>query len=133
MFREIIISVTILATAASAEDGMRALEQATEVKSLTRLLTSGPTFDCSKAKSPLALTICSDQYAASTDWELSSAYLALYFSKPDSASAQLRSSHLEWLDQLEFRCLLQSRPATLSAMPIAAALRYIARNWRAPL
>jgi len=111
MFKAIIISLAAFATAASAEDAVPNVGQDTEVNILARPLISGPTFDCSKAKSPIALTICSNQYAALTDWELSSAYLALYFSKPDDASAEFRSNHHEWLDQLELRCLLQSQPS----------------------
>ena len=111
MFKAIIISLAAFATAASAEDAVPNVGQDTEVNILARPLISGPTFDCSKAKSPIALTICSNQYAALTDWELSSAYLALYFSKPDDASAEFRSNHHEWLDQLELRCLLRSQPS----------------------
>src|SRR5438045_1044748 len=52
-----------------------------------------PSVDCSKAKSPLALSICGDQNAVAADWELTSAYLALYFSQEDAA--QFRSEHVE--------------------------------------
>jgi peptidoglycan hydrolase-like protein with peptidoglycan-binding domain len=89
----------------------------------------GPTFDCGKARSPIAVVICGNQYAAWADWELSSAYLALYFSQQDSATASFRTDHHAWLDQLELRCLLQKQPSIC----IADAYRSRARWYRSNL
>ena len=59
-------------------------------------LSSKPTFDCSRAKALTARVVCFDQAGAAADWDLISAYWALYFSIPENgrqAFDQARTKH----------------------------------------
>jgi uncharacterized protein len=54
--------------------------------------TARPSFDCAKASSALALTICSNQAAMAADWELISAYWAYRFQLGEEGQADLDKS-----------------------------------------
>jgi hypothetical protein len=67
---------------------------------------SQPSFDCAKARSPLALLICSGEETARADWDLRIASWAQYFllSEPDRAS--FWEDQDKWLSSLNQKCQL---------------------------
>jgi uncharacterized protein len=72
--------------------------------------TARPSFDCTKAASPLALTICSSQTAADADWELISAYWAYRFSLGEERQAKLDKDQSTWFRSLNQICALADTP-----------------------
>jgi uncharacterized protein len=60
-------------------------------------ISSRPTFDCAKARSPLALLICSGEDTAQADWDMIVAYWARYFSLDENDRAKFSGDQDEWL------------------------------------
>jgi uncharacterized protein len=67
-------------------------------------LSSKPTFDCGRARSLTARTVCLDRPGAAADWDLISAYWARYFSIPESERPAFEQSQQAWLDSLNQTC-----------------------------
>jgi uncharacterized protein YecT (DUF1311 family) len=67
-------------------------------------LSKHPTFDCSKARSLTASTMCSDEAGASADWDLITAYWARYFSLPEGERQSFDKAQQDWLDSLNRKC-----------------------------
>ena len=86
-----------------------------------------------KAKSPLALLICSGKETAKADWDLKIAYYARYFSLDEAARATFSEDHDKWFGSSN-RSAGWVRPPFLvnkpraSLVPIKSALRYFDRN-----
>jgi S1-C subfamily serine protease len=73
----------------------------------------GPSFDCSAAKKPLALILCSDPQLSLTDLRFGQAYYALFQSLDATGQALLHEEDLEFLDNVQEACdLPQSGPLT---------------------
>lgn len=73
-------------------------------------LSSRPTFDCAKAKSPLSLLICSGEETARADWDLEIASWARYFSLDKHARATFWQGQDKWLRSLNEKCRLSAPP-----------------------
>ena len=63
-------------------------------------LSEKPTFDCSRARSLTARTMCLEQAGASADWDLITAYWARYFTLPEGQRQDFDQAHLDWLISL---------------------------------
>jgi hypothetical protein len=74
-------------------------------------ISSLPTFDCAKAKSPLALLICSGQETAKADWDLRIASLARYFSPKEDYPAYFWEDQDKWLTSLNQTSRMISVPS----------------------
>ena len=70
----------------------------------TSNLSAKPTFDCTKARSLTARTVCADQAGAAADWDLISAYWARYFSLTQSDRQAFDQAQQNWLDGLNQTC-----------------------------
>jgi uncharacterized protein len=98
------------------------------------LLSSRPTFNCAKAKSPLALLICSGEEAARADWNLRIASWARYFSLAEDDRATFWEDQDKWLKSLNQKCRLTNSPpfsrqqTSCVIEVIEGALRYIDQN-----
>ena len=86
-------------------------------------LSSKPTFDCTKARSLTARTVCLDQAGAAADWDLISAYWARYFSLDQSDRQAFDQAQQTWLDALNQICVgtQNQRQCVLSAYHKRAA------------
>jgi uncharacterized protein len=73
-------------------------------------ISSRPTFDCGKAKSSLALLICSGEETARADWDLKTAYWARYFSLDKDDRASFREDQDKWYTSLDQKCQLSAPP-----------------------
>ena len=71
---------------------------------------SRPTFDCAKARSPLALLICSGEETARVDWDLRIASWARYFSLDEGGRASFWEDQDKWLRSLNQKCRLSNSP-----------------------
>ncbi|MDR3413470.1 MAG: hypothetical protein P4L87_21365 [Formivibrio sp.] len=67
-------------------------------------LSSKPTFDCTRARTLTARTVCLDQIGAAADWDLISAYWARYFSAAPSDRPAFDDAQQRWLDFLNQTC-----------------------------
>ena len=72
--------------------------------------TDKPTFDCSRARSLTAQTLCSDRAGASADWSLITAYWSLYFTLPESQREGFDQAHQDCLQALNQRCPRAQNP-----------------------
>jgi peptidoglycan hydrolase-like protein with peptidoglycan-binding domain len=73
-------------------------------------ISSRPTFDCAKARSPLALLICSGEETARADWDLRVASWARYFSLDEDDRAIFWNDQDQWLRSLNQKCRLTNPP-----------------------
>ena len=64
----------------------------------------GPSFDCNKASSPLALMICADPELARLDLRFNQAYWALFEQLGPAGQPQLKADDLAFLDQVQEQC-----------------------------
>jgi uncharacterized protein len=71
--------------------------------------SSQPTFDCAKARSPLAVLICSDSQAARADWELVTASWARYFSLNENDRPKFKENEDKWFASVARKCKLTSQ------------------------
>jgi uncharacterized protein len=113
----LVASVVILSTmgAAVAQDanwksGTSPTRQNTAAVAQGGSISSRPTFDCRKAKSPLALLICSGDDTARADWDLVIAYWARYFSLDEDDRKTFREDQNKWLRSLDEKCRLSAPP-----------------------
>jgi peptidoglycan hydrolase-like protein with peptidoglycan-binding domain len=67
-------------------------------------LSGQPSFDCTKAQTPVALIICSSDEGVRADWDLNSAQWALYFSLPDENRESFEQDETRWLQGLPAVC-----------------------------
>jgi S1-C subfamily serine protease/uncharacterized protein len=73
----------------------------------------GPSFDCSKAASPLTFLICSDVGLARVDLSFVQAYWALYQQLGPAGQSQLKEQDIAFIDQVQGQCgLPTSGPLT---------------------
>jgi len=70
----------------------------------TGSLSEKPTFDCSKARSLTARTMCLDLAGASADWDLITAYWARYFTLAEGQRQRFDQGQRDWLDSLNQKC-----------------------------
>jgi tetratricopeptide (TPR) repeat protein len=74
-------------------------------------ISSRPTFDCAKAKSPLALLIClSGEETAQADWDSKIAYWARNFSLDEGEQAAFWKDQDQWSRSLNQKCGLTAPP-----------------------
>ena len=73
-------------------------------------ISSRPTFDCGKAKSPLALLICSGEETARADWDLKIAYWARYFLLDKDDRGTFWEDQDKWFGSLNEKCRLSAPP-----------------------
>jgi len=66
--------------------------------------------DCGKDRSPLAVTVCSDEAAIAAERRTTASYLAAYYALPEARRPGFRSDHTQWLAGLTSRC---HRPSDL--------------------
>jgi hypothetical protein len=71
--------------------------------------SSRPTFDCAKAKSSLAVLICSREDTAQADWDLSAAALARYFSLDERGKTDFWKDQDKWLRSISQKCQLTNQ------------------------
>jgi hypothetical protein len=65
----------------------------------------GPaTFDCSKDRTALAVTVCSDEATMAAERRATASYLAAYYGLPEARRPSFRSDHMQWLNALTNRC-----------------------------
>jgi uncharacterized protein len=76
----------------------------------TENLSKRPTFNCSKAQSLTARTMCLDQAGASTDWDLITAYWARYFALPEGQRQGFDQAQQDWLISLNQGCPAAQNP-----------------------
>jgi uncharacterized protein len=73
-------------------------------------LSKHPTFDCSRARSLAARTMCSDEAGAAADWDLITAYWARYFYLPEIDRHSFDQAQQDWLDSLNQKCSRAPNP-----------------------
>ena len=98
--------------------------------------TSRPTFDCTKARSPLAVLICSDGEVARADWDLVTASWARYFSLNEKDRPKFTEDQDNWFASVARKCKLASqRPpfAREQISCVAGAYRERAAAYRSKL
>ncbi len=77
----------------------------------------GPSFDCQKARDPVAATICSDPALKLVDLEFNQAYQALRFQLPEEQRPALRQESVAFLQTVTQACHLPGK-----GVPDAAAM-----------
>lgn len=70
----------------------------------SRAGAAAPSFDCGRAVNALARTICADGDASGADWQLVSAYWAIYATLEGADRIALRDGHVAWLKNLDAKC-----------------------------
>jgi hypothetical protein len=71
----------------------------------------GPaSFDCSKDRTALAVTVCSDEATIAAERRATASYLAAYYGLPEARRSGFRNDHMQWLNAITNRC---SRPPNL--------------------
>jgi peptidoglycan hydrolase-like protein with peptidoglycan-binding domain len=71
---------------------------------------SQPSFDCAKARSPLAVLICTGEETARADWDFRIASWARYFSLAENDRATFWEDQDNWLKSLNQKCRLTNSP-----------------------
>src|SRR5436190_13774616 len=95
-----------------------------------------PTFDCAKARSPLALLICSGGDTARADWDLRVASWARYFSLDERDRTEFWESQDKWLKTIPQRCglITQGPPFFREQIScVVAAYKGLAAAYRSKL
>jgi uncharacterized protein len=83
-----------------------------------------PTFDCARANSSMAQTICKTPSAIQADWSLTTSYWAAYFSTAANDRQRFADSHAAWFKSLERDCF---QPANNSQASQCITQNYQAR------
>jgi peptidoglycan hydrolase-like protein with peptidoglycan-binding domain len=65
-----------------------------------------PSFDCTKARSTVAIILCNEPEAAAADWDVNSASWALYFSVNESGRQTVDADQQAWRQSLDAICAL---------------------------
>jgi uncharacterized protein YecT (DUF1311 family) len=65
-----------------------------------------PSIDCTNARNTVALVLCSGPEGAQADWDLNSAWWALYFTVNDAGRPQLDLDQQVWRQSLDRICAL---------------------------
>jgi tetratricopeptide (TPR) repeat protein len=76
---------------------------------IVNISISRPTFDCAKARSPLAVLICSDREAAQADWDLITASWARYFSLNENDRRRFSGDQDQWFASVARKCRLTNQ------------------------
>ena len=76
-------------------------------------LSSKPTFDCAKGRTVVARIICSSEAGAKADWDVNSAYWAMYFSMPEENRDRFDQDQQHWIWDLSDACRITGREPTL--------------------
>ena len=74
--------------------------------SQTSNISDQPSFDCSNARYPVALILCSGPDAARVDWDVNSAWWALYFTIDEKRRPILDADQETWRQSLYQMCAL---------------------------
>jgi uncharacterized protein/predicted aspartyl protease len=64
----------------------------------------GPSFDCSKAATPLALMICADADLTRVDFRFNQAYWALFQYLGPARQPQLKAEDIQFIEQVQLQC-----------------------------
>jgi tetratricopeptide (TPR) repeat protein len=97
-------------------------------------LSSKPTFDCAKAQTVVARIICSGEAGAKADWEINSAYWAMYFSLPEESRDQFDQDQQHWIWGLSEACRIALRePTPAQTQCVLAAYHDRAAKYRSRL
>jgi hypothetical protein len=88
---------------------------------------SQPSFDCAKARSPLALLICSGEETARADWDLRVASWARYFSLDEDERATFWEEQDQWLRSVNQKCRLTNSPPFSRQQSACVIEAYMAR------
>jgi hypothetical protein len=81
-----------------------------------------PTFDCTKARSALALVICSGEEAARADWDLRIASWTRFFSLKESDRAVFWQEQDKWLQSVSQKCRILHHPPPFSGREISCVV-----------
>lgn len=101
--------------------------------SLPSVMSPKPTFDCSKAHTPLALILCSQDDAAKADWDLTAASWAYASSLEDSARKSFWQGQDHWITSVTTRCKLSVALSAQQRQCVVNAYRIRANALRARL
>ena len=74
--------------------------------SQTSNISDQPSFDCSNARNPVALILCSGPDAARVDWDINSAWWAFYFSIDEKRRPMMDVDQQAWRQSLDRMCAL---------------------------
>jgi uncharacterized protein len=97
-------------------------------------LSSKPTFDCAKARTAIARIICSSDAGAKADWDLNSAYWAMYFSLREEDKDRFDQDQQRWISGLNDACRITGRePEAAQTECVVAAYRDRAAKYRSKL
>ncbi len=92
----------------------------------------GPSFDCSKAASPLTYLICGDAELSRVDLAFNQAYWALFQQLSPVRQSQLKEQDIEFIDQVQAQCgLPASGPLTAEARQSRDCVENAYRRMRA--
>jgi uncharacterized protein len=95
---------------------------------------SKPTFDCAKVSAPLPVAICSSEDAAAADWELSSAFWALFSQTSEPDQKAFTKAQEDFFQSVLQQCVQPngptSRPKSAQTSCIANMYRGRAANYR---
>ena len=75
-------------------------------------LSSKPTFDCAQGRTVAARIICSSEAGAKADWDVNSAYWAMYFSLPEENRGHFDQDQQHWIWGLSDACRITGREPT---------------------
>ena len=89
----------------------------------------GPSFDCQKARDPVAATICSDPTLKLIDLEFNQAYQALRFQLPEDQRSTLRQDGIAFGQSMIEACQLPSKGVP-NAATMARAVPCLAQAYR---
>ena len=90
---------------------------------------TGPSFDCQKARDPVAATICSDPTLKLIDLEFNQAYQALRFQLPEDQRSTLRQDGIAFGQSMIEACQLPSKGVP-NAATMARAVPCLAQAYR---
>jgi hypothetical protein len=88
-----------------------------------------PTFDCAKVTAPLPVLICSDQDAATGDWELSSAFWPLYYLSSSGAQSSFNRAQDDFFNGLANSCGLPDATTTEPFHPSSSQIGCVANAY----
>jgi hypothetical protein len=61
-------------------------------------------FDCTKDRSPLAVTVCNDRTAIAAERRATASYFAVYYGLNDESRPGFHNDHMQWLNGVAARC-----------------------------
>jgi peptidoglycan hydrolase-like protein with peptidoglycan-binding domain len=92
-----------------------------------------PSFDCSKAHTPLSTILCTDENAAHADWDVDAAAWAFAFSLQDDARKNFWREQDSWIKSLNSRCKLTAALSRVQYQCVLNSYRARAKTIRSKL